>query len=390
MMWTGNAMLVYDRCGHGGDALYSPCDDTWRPFSWSRSGCAYEAVVEAAPSVYLAGGTPATLTELDGASTKANNLSVAGMPTTTLPTVVATGSGLVIWGGATLLPTNDGNVASNAGAVYDRAANRWRAMRTSGAPSPRIAPGAWSPSGFVVWGGHSATSVHTDAGRYDCLTQALPPCNLFQDGAIYDPAADAWTSMGTAGDLPSPRQDHLIAWAGDKILVWGGLGGMPFGFTRTGSFYDTKSKVWTNLPPLPDMATMGTSSWTGSRLVMVQNGNLTSWAYTPGATDWTSIPAVDGAQNCSEPKLSHGALASVCTASDGSSMVAALLKDGATTWSRYPVPDMQLQGAGVLWNGTELFVWGGNVPVMFGGCQPGVGCDPPAPVPVSTGQVMVP
>ena len=71
-------------------------------------------------------------------------------------------------------------------------------------------------------------------------------------------------------------------------------------------------------------------------------------------------------------------------------MVAALLEDGATAWSSYPVPDMQLQQPGVLWNGTELFVWGGNPPPTRDGCPPGMPCDPVLPSSVNTGQVMVP
>jgi Kelch motif len=389
MMWTGSELLVYERCGKSSDALYSPCDDRWRPLNWTRSSCAL-VTVEASPKVYLLGGTPAAATELDGASATSHNLSVAGMPTTTLPTAVATSTGVILWGGTTLLPNLAGNVASNAGAVYDRASDRWRAMSTAGAPSPRIAPGAWSSAGFVVWGGQSATSIPTDGGRFDCLNLSLPPCSLFQDGAIYDAAADKWMSMGTAGDLPSPRRDHLIAWAGDKILVWGGYGGMPFAFTRSGAFYDTKAKTWTKVPALPDSATVGPGFWTGSRLVMAEGGALQSWAYSPGASGWTAIPALTGVRDCSSPKLSHGALASICTSTSGASMVAALLEDGATAWTSHPVPDMQLQQPGVLWNGTELFVWGGNPPPSRDGCPPGMPCDPVLPPSVNSGQVMVP
>jgi hypothetical protein len=389
MMWTGSALLVYDRCGKSTDALYSPCDDRWQPLAWTRSGCA-TITVEASPNVYLLGGTPATFTELDGASAASHNLSVAGMPTTTLPTAVGTSTGLILWGGTTLLANSDGNIGSNAGAVYDHAADRWRAMSTAGAPSPRIAPGAWSSAGFAVWGGHSATSIPTDAGRFDCLNDSLPPCSMFQDGAVYDLAADKWTPMGSAGDLPSPRRDHLVAWAGDKILVWGGFGGVPYGFTRSGAFYETNAKVWTKVPALPDAATMGPAFWTGSRLIMTEGGILKTWVYSPGAPGWTSVPALDNVHDCSAPKLSHGALASLCTSTSSSSMVAALLEDRATSWTPYPVPDMQLQQPGVLWNGTELFVWGGNPPPSRVGCPPGTACDPVQPPSVDTGQVMVP
>jgi hypothetical protein len=389
MMWTGSELLIYDRCGKSSDALYSSCDDRWRPLMWTRSSCA-TVTVEASPSVYLLGGTPETFKELDGASASSHDLSVAGMPTTTLPAVAATRTGLIVWGGTMFLPNGDGNVASNAGAVYERAADRWRAMSTAGAPSPRIASGAWSTAGFAVWGGHSATSIPTDAGRFDCFNESLPPCSLFQDGAIYDAAADRWTPMASAGDLPTPRRDHLIAWAGDKVLVWGGYGGMPYGFTRSGAFYDTKAKVWTKIPALPDSATFGPALWTGSRLIMTEGGILQSWAYSPGAAAWQSIPALSNVRDCSTPKLSHGALASICTSTTSPSMVAALLEDGAVSWTPYPMPDGVLQQPGVLWNGTQLFVWGGNPPPPTYVCPPMRACDPLQPSPVNTGRVMVP
>lgn len=389
LTWTGSSMLVYDVCNNGTDALYSPCADSWQPLVWTRSSCA-TVTLEAPPFVDLLGGTPATFTELDGASATASNRSVDGMPTTTLPTAVATNTGLIVWGGTTLLPNSNGNVASNAGAVYDRNGDRWRAVSTAGAPSPRIAPGAWSPNGFVVWGGHSATSIETDAGRYDCLGDTLPPCSLYQDGAIYDPAGDRWTSMGAAGDLPSPRRDAVVAWVGDKILIWGGMGGSPYGFTLNGALYDTVSRSWTKATPLPDSAVTDGIVWTGSRIVVTGNGNLVTWTYVPGALAWTSVPSVVGAGLCNTPSVSHGALVSLCESSTGASSVVALLEDGATAWKEYPVPGGEIEQPGLLWNGTELFLWGGAPPTLRGGCPPGVGCDPEPPVPLNSGYFLRP
>jgi Kelch motif len=389
LMWTGSEMLVYDRCAQRSDALYSPCADTWRQLPWSRSSCA-AITLEAPSKVYLLGGTPLTFTELDGNTASGNDLDVSGMPSTMLPSVVATNSGVIVWGGATQLPDDEGNTGSNAGAVYDRSSNRWRAMSTAGAPSARIAPAVWSRAGFAVWGGHSATSIQTPDGRFDCLAYSDPPCTLLQDGAIYDLVSDSWTPIAAAGQVPSARRDHLMAWVDGKLLVWGGMGGVPMAFTRDGALYDPQTKRWTKIADLPDAATFWTfeaSIWSGSRILHVGDGSLASWSYTLGSSAWNALPGLAGVYGCSMPKLSFGALASLCTDSSNGSTVAALLKDGATAWARYPVPaDMVLERSAALWNGAQLLVWGGNPAPVLTACPPGFGCDPVSPMSVNTGE----
>jgi hypothetical protein len=391
-------MLVYSLCGGAGDALYAPCTDRWRPVSSLSMPCAPLSAV-AGSRVYLLNANFARFTEIDGVSAKENDLASSGMPLTTLPVLASTSFGLIVWGGAT--PINSGNggyVGSNAGAVYDRSTNRWRSMSTAGAPSARIAPAAWSGTELGVWGGYAASSIQTPAGRVDCpgYTQSSPraACSLLQDGAIYDPAADRWTPISSAGALPSPRIEHLVAWANGKLLVWGGHGGDPtklvLDFIRSGSFYDPKTQLWTAVAPLPSAATDGTSFWTGSRLVLVQSGLLgAGWIYDPSTSIWTALAPVNAVSQCSVPVLNEGGLAGTCSGSDGATH-AVLLRDGDTRWSQFTVPGPLLESSGVLWNGTQLLVWGGAPPQAPLNCPPGFGCDPPGPMPVNTGAVLVP
>lgn len=399
LLWTGTEMLVYDACGATGDALYSPCTDRWRPASWSLTAC-WQENIEAGFRVYLRNTNTTRFAELDGISAQSTDLNASGMPLAALPSVAPTDSGLIVWGGGT--PVNsgtDGYVGSNAGAVYDRSSNAWRSTSTTGAPSARVAPAAWSGSEFAVWGGYSASSVQTASGRVDCLgyTQSSPRpgCALFQDGAIYDPAGDRWTPIAATGAVPGPRIEHLLAWVNGKLLVWGGhrLGApsaTTLDFTRDGAFYDPTTQAWTAVAALPGAATDGASFWTGSRLVLVQPGALAGWTYDPAASTWTSLGTGNALGYCNPPVLNKGALVGTCASVDGSSMIAVVLRDGDTQWSQFKVPGPLLENAGVLWNGARLFVWGGAPPVTAGCGGQSVGCDPTPPMPVNTGSVLAP
>ena len=58
-------------------------------------------------------------------------------------------------------------------------------------------------------------------------------------GSRYNPVADAWNPMSTAGGPPSGRSKHLAFWTGSSMLVWGGAGfGDLENNLATGGFYD--------------------------------------------------------------------------------------------------------------------------------------------------------
>jgi hypothetical protein len=397
LLWNGSEMLVYGTCPGPTDALYSPCNDSWRPASWSLKTCA-PLRVEAGSNVYLLNETPPTLIELDGVSARSTDLDTTGMPLTTQPTIAPTGSGLVVWGGATPINAgNDGYVGSNAGAVYDRGTNRWRPTSTAGAPLARMASSTWTGTEMAVWGGHSASSFQTSGGRIDCVVFPDPGCTLLGDGAFYDPTADRWTPVAATGDVPSPRRDHLIAWANGQLLVWGGYGfakgQSAYGFTRDGALYDPKTQTWTKIADLPNAASLPEAAfWTGSRIVDVEDSSLRGWIYDPKSKAWAAlapISAMGGSWSCEPPTLQRGALLSSCPASNGVAMIA-LLPDGAAAWQHYPSAAGALENVGTLWTGTRLFVWGGAPPQDRSGCPPMVPCDPSPSAPTNAGWVLVP
>lgn len=93
----------------------------------------------------------------------------------------------------------------------------------------------------------------------------------FDDGASFDPATGAWTTIAT-----SPlgrRADPAWAWTGDELIVWGGqdaLGcmGDP-GVSDSGARYDPAIDTWDDLPAAPIGARMAmASAWTGEQLLI--------------------------------------------------------------------------------------------------------------------------
>jgi hypothetical protein len=117
----------------------------------------------------------------------------AGAPSARIdPTAVAwTGSRLIVWGGRASFGLGPGQFRTlGDGAQYDPAADRWTAMSSVNAPSPRTeATVAWTGRKLVVMG-----------GAPDVSGQPL------HDGGVYDPAADRWTPLPPPpGGVTLPR-----------------------------------------------------------------------------------------------------------------------------------------------------------------------------------------
>jgi hypothetical protein len=70
---------------------------------------------------------------------------------------------------------------------------------------------------------------------------------MLNDGALYDPAQDAWTPLADL-DAPEPRMLAASAWDGRRFFVWGGLSesGAPLG---SGGFYTPSTGRWSPATP---------------------------------------------------------------------------------------------------------------------------------------------
>ena len=116
-------------------------------------------------------------------------------------TAVWTGSQMIVWGGT-------GTADLDSGGRYDIATGHWSGVSGNGAPSPRLGHTAvWAGNAMVVWGGE------TSEYGFDEMNT----------GGLYDPVANNWTPT-TTSKAPSARKDHVAAWTGTFMIVWGGSG----------------------------------------------------------------------------------------------------------------------------------------------------------------------
>jgi hypothetical protein len=259
-VWTGRELLLVSSTGS--HFAYDPDGDRWRRF-------------DARP--------PASVTE-DG-----------------LTGPVWTGAEVLFW-----------NPWHGRGAAYDPAANRWRQLAPSPLSRRTWTIQAWTGRQLLVVGGQCGDNVHNlcpDGAAYDPAADTWTPVPGLAGGAAWPEAAGAWTgsellvwSTTITSDLRSvantasaynpgsgrwrrlppapiaPRQLAGLVWAGDRLLVWGGLRnlrGNRLAYPDDGAAYDPRGNRWQRLAraPVPGRASPLTV-WTGDRAIFVGGMNI--------------------------------------------------------------------------------------------------------------------
>lgn len=335
------------------------------------------------------------------------NGSATGVPTArSSHSVVWTGQQLLVWGG----DLGAGNSYSAGGAAYNPTTDQWQSIATFQAPTARAAHTAvWTGTEMIIWGGSGATSYSTDHGRYNLTagTWAAVTANnapakryghvavwtgarmivfgglnstgllkLSDSGGAYDPVADAWTALPSAG-LAEPRRFATAVWTGTEMIVWGGLGDTVELATGGRLVCDGNGipTSWAAMSAVgaPSARTGHSAVWTGSKLIIWggQNGgaNLNDGAiYDPGTDTWTTLPAT-GAPSA---RSYHVAVWS------GSEMLVFSGEDASgtlPTGSAYdPLRNRWRSldtSTGALSRSRSTGVWSGTQLLMFGGVSAG-------------------
>lgn len=233
---------------------YDPATDTWTtvsiaglpaPASLLTLGEKLVVVARDEHGIYdLASKTYTKLPKLDAV--------IAGNDRRTL----VVGEHLVVWGGARI--ENSVYTMPVTGATLKVGDAAWKPMSLSGVPSGRTNHTALAAgSRLLVWGGHGILGA-----------QGEESLELYRrDGGLYDPVADAWTPISSENS-PLGRADHVSAWTGTKLVVWGG--GPIFRVLHDGAAYDPAAAAWqpVAVAGAPSLRREASGVWTGASLIV--------------------------------------------------------------------------------------------------------------------------
>ena len=291
-VWAGSRMVIWGGVTAGGETntggRYDPTTDLWTAttLTGAPSPRSEATSVSTGSKMIVWAGRDCTVdpcAELnDGARYNPTTDVWASMNIHRAPETrwgapgVWTGSAMVVFGGWSDL---SGTGLGPGGGTYTESADRWDPLPTAGAPSDRISHSlVWTGAEAIVWGGHD--------GNY-----------MLDSGSRFNVAADSWSPVKPS-NRPLPRVGHSAVWTGSEMLIWGGT--LSIFLTGDGARYDPALDRWTamavsNQPP--GARTKHTAVWTGTQMIVwggqsVEDG--TSYGdggrYSAASNSWTSIP----------------------------------------------------------------------------------------------------
>ncbi|HVE85397.1 MAG TPA: hypothetical protein VND93_21235, partial [Myxococcales bacterium] len=307
--------------------------------------------------------------------------------------IAAAGGELVVWGGVREESPGGGGRAllRTDGARLDPATGTWRPMSQVNAPSGRsYARGVWMGTRLVVWGG-----IGTQSNPYQC-GPGPDVCEPAGGGAVYDPAADAWTPMSADG-APGARRWPVVKRVGDSALVWGGVK------HPDGGLYDVAANRWQALPPPPGPLANATLddfevAVSGGKIIVITNVPSAA-VYDVASARWTAVPDAELPFGLKDLRsLGDGGLRLIVKReAEGKLGVGwlARVNADAARWEVAPLSEKaptSLETGIIAWTGEQLVVWGPRfqelryerIPGAVKPCGPRVPgqpiCDPAIPM----------
>lgn len=177
-------------------------------------------------------------------------------------TTVWTGSKILVWGGF------EPNSCSTQGYVYDPVTDSSRLMSIEGAPSTRAFHTAvWTGRAMFVWGGRALDKDCREAGRLN-------------DGAMYDPVTDRWTSPSIPQVKGVSRHQALML--DDRVMIWGGVDdNSDASFDNRVLMYDLVDNKWSITSPLGPVGRSDFVMLYTGRDVVVWGGMQKTSPYNP-------------------------------------------------------------------------------------------------------------
>jgi N-acetylneuraminic acid mutarotase len=405
-VWTGAEMIVWG--GIGGASLstggrYDPVTDTWtatatvgapQPRNSHTAVWAGDRMIVWGGFSELLSLNLSTGASYDPATNTWTPISTVAAPTARRDHgAVWTGTEMILWGGQ-----DDSWQHLGTGGRYRPATDTWTPVTTNGAPEPREEMAvAWTGAAMVVWGGINGSTILASGSRYDPASDTWSPMStveapiarraaaavwagsfmflwggtavggLTNTGSRYDPIADTWAPTSTIG-APPGAEGATAVWVGSKVIVWGGGG--------VAGRYDPVANTWQTIAsPGTTVGVWGdTAVSTGSRMIVwggVFDGGLvgTGGRYDPVADQWTPTDAGPGAARMQATAVWTGQEMILWGGTNfafyGNEVNTGDRYDPATdTWSPTTLtgaPSPRTEHTAV-WTGSEMIVWGGDVP----------------------------
>jgi len=284
-IWTGTDMIVWGgadgNIGFKSGGRYNPITDSWikTNVTGAPEARTAHAAIWTGTEMLVFGGSGVIHTWLNtggryNPSTDTWTATTAtGAPSAReLPSVVWTGDEMIVWGGG------GATFDTNTGGRYNPATDTWKPTSTTNAPAARNwAASAWTGSKMLIWGGQTYDGSYT----------------YHQDGGLYDPATDKWTSTSLNG-APTGRGWFGYVWTGSDLIVWSGCvtqGTFCTGATVTGGRYNPASDLWAPISTAsaPAPRHQFPAVWTGSQMIVWGGADwsgfflpTTGGVYTPG------------------------------------------------------------------------------------------------------------
>jgi len=318
-VWTGTDMIVFGGTGSCGSycsdgASYKLSTDTWTSLPASTGRYYHTAVWTGAGNEMIVWGgynagylaTGASYSTTTGTWTTLN-----AAPSTFVGryyhTAVWTGTEMILWGG-----TSSGSYSfgRNDGAAYNPSTKLWRTIATSPLVGRINHAAVWTGTKMVVFGGQNTSGTYVnDAASYDPATNTwttlaspsidgrgyatgvasgatgntatfwggyglyLSPTYTRGDGATFDPATSAWTTIPSPPDtlITNPKR-YLTSvwWSGGQLYYWGGSNYGTTYYTATGAVYNPATGTWKALPDAgaPSPRNQQHTVWTGSEAII--------------------------------------------------------------------------------------------------------------------------
>lgn len=231
-----------------------------------------------------------------------------------------------------------------------------RPMSMEGFPTAVCAHTAvWTGTEVLLWGGDEAFPSEDDGyAPVDPIGRA--------DGGIYDPSADRWRPLPAAP--LAGRYDHVAAWTGTEMLVFGGRdAARAFG---DGAAFDPRTGTWRplSLDGAPSPRSSPGAVWTGRELVVVAGHGSQgeprddAFAYDPATNAWRPLGTLAPRDRPTAVWTGTEVIAWGGTTSPRAPKGERLVDGRWRPLASAGAPPVRDQQA-VVWADTHLVVWGG-------------------------------